>query len=106
MYAGGDIMGPGKSHLRVIANPEDPARLYRALMRRHRRYMRQKYLRRLGLPALAGTVSAATWWTFFVLRPAAGFNPLLIPGGQSLATGAEQSRPKCRFSPLRLDSRA
>jgi endonuclease YncB( thermonuclease family) len=44
--------------------PEDPARLYRALMRRHRRYMLQKYLRRYGLPALAAMASCAPVWAF------------------------------------------
>jgi hypothetical protein len=39
---GGNIMGLGKSHLRVIANPDNPERLYRSLTRRHRRYMLQK----------------------------------------------------------------
>lgn len=61
-------------------NPsEDPARLYRALMRRHRRYVLQKYLRRFGVPALAAIGACAAVWAFLSFESLPGLSSSALP---------------------------
>jgi Excalibur calcium-binding domain len=69
-------MGLGKSHLRVIANPDNPERLFRTLNRQYRRYKLRKFLRRFGLLALATTASCAAVWAFLSFESLSG----LVPG--------------------------
>jgi hypothetical protein len=59
--------------------PEDPARLYRALMRRHRRYLLQKHLRWFGMPVLAAMGSCAAVWAFLSFESLPGLAPSASP---------------------------
>jgi hypothetical protein len=75
-------MGLGRSHLRVIANPNNPERLFRTLNRQYRRYKLRKFLRRFGLLALAAMATGVTVWVFLSF----GSLPGLVPGAPAEVT--------------------
>jgi hypothetical protein len=72
-------MGLGRSHLRVIANPENPECLFRRLNRQYRRYKLREYLRRFGLPALAAATSCAAVWAFLSFESLPGLTSIASP---------------------------